>query len=341
MKMLIDLARSIRLKDKLAAELKREARRQVVRLSTAKALVLWGRVSCFDQDKVASLMPAKAPCPRSRTLRRYAGGMKGCISRVKEGGWDIGTGLWTPDFVHGLKLAGGLRSRDGAGNFYVPFPSKRSWMAEEFKAGLPVSCLDRGEHIVARGLVGHFVRSFYLGEMSPTDQSSPAVLAGLLAGSMKMRKVDGLWLAIKRSEESEWLLKRWGIAFKIGKSFTKWNDVFLTSPFYAAVMRFKMPAKAREWVEKIVEPAWCPLLPMAMWQMALRGTDKAWGMPFPGALPWGRGRMEASRMGCGLRGLKVEVMQECGVTGVYGPLRDEMVACYELAKKDPSSRLLL
>jgi len=267
--------------------------------------------------------------------------MKGCIAKVREGGWDPEGGVWSRDFVHGLKLSGALRKREDSGSFYIPFPSRRQWLVESIEAGLPVSCVGSGESAMSGGLRGYVVRGFYLGEMPPSDPCGVGVVAGMLAGSMKVRKEDGLWLVIRRSEEAEWVLGRWTVAYKVGKGFTKWNDVILTSPFYAAVFRWRMPDLARPWIEKTVKPAWCPLLPMAMWQMGFRGEEKSCGMPFPGALPWGRGRMEASRMGVGQKGLKLAVMNECGVTGVGSGLRDEMVACYERAKADPLSRLVL
>jgi len=330
MKKLLELAEGIRWKDKSAGTERFEARKQESRLASAKALVLMGRKACFDQGSVSRFFPAALPCPRGSSIRRHIGGLKGCVSKVREGGWEPASGVWSRDFVHGLKLAGALCGREDPGSFFIPRPSRRSWLVEEVEAG---------EVTLSPWLTGYMVRGFYLAEMPPADPCGAGVVAGMLAGSLKVRKADGLWLAMRRSEEAEWVLDRWTVARQVGKGFTKWNKVILTSPFYAAVFKSRMPERARLWVEKSVDPVWCPLLPMAMWQMAF--NEEGSGMPFPGALPWGRGRMEASRMGVGLKGLKLAVLEACGVTGVYGGLRDEMVACYERAKEDPSSRLVL
>ena len=338
MKKLLDLMERIRWKDKLAASARTEAARKEARLASAKALVLWGRKACFDRDKAGPLLPAGTRRPSGYTIRKHAGGLKGCVARAREGGWEPAGGTWSRDFVHGLRLAGALRRRDSAGSFYVPFPAKRRWLAEEIGAGLPVSCSGGGEFAVASGLPGYSVRGFYLAEMPPADPCGAGVVAGMMAGSLKVRKADGLWLAMRRTDEAEWVLGRWTVAHKVGKGLTKWNGVILVSPFYAGVFRWRMPGKARLWMEGTVKPALCPLLPMAMWQMAF-GTGG--GMPFPGALPWGRGRMAASRMGIGLKGLRRAALDQCGVTGVYSGLRDEMMACYERAKADPGSRLVL
>lgn len=339
MKKLLDIAMGIRWKDKLAAIGRTKERRDEARLASAKALVKWGRGACFCQKKASVFMADPATAPSGKSIRRHVGGLKGCIATVREGGWEPADETWTRDFVHGLKLAGALRRLDSPGSFYVPFPSRRRWLVESIEAGLPVSCRGKGEFSIG-GLSAYAVRSFYLGEMPASDPSGVGVLAGVLAGSMKVRKEDGLWLAMKRSDELEWLLGRWTVAHVEGKGLTKWNRQALTSPFYAAVFRWRMPDKARLWMEGTVKPAWCPLLPMAMWQMAF-DEKGVWGMPFPGALPWGRGRREASRMGVGLKGLKLAVMNTCGVTGVGSGLREEMVACYERAKRDEGSRLVL
>jgi hypothetical protein len=339
MKKLLELADEIRWRDKRASRERYEALRQESRIGSAKAMVLKGRKACFDQGEVSKFFPSALLCPRGSSLRRHIGGLKGCVAKVREGGWEPVNGVWSRDFVHGLKLAGGLRRREDAGSFYIPYPTRRRWLVEEVEAGLPVSCRGVGEVKLSDLLTGYLVRGFYLAEMPPADPCGAGVVAGMLAGSMKVRKADGLWLAMKRSEEAEWVLDRWTIAHQVGKGFTKWNKVILTSPFYAAVFRSRMPEKARLWVEKSVGPVWCPLLPMAMWHMAF--DEGGSGMPFPGALPWGRGRMEASRMGIGLKGLKLAVMNTCGVTGVYGGLREEMEGCYRRAKGDISNRLVL
>ena len=341
MKKLLAIANEIRLRESNAIRVRLEARQVEARQAVSKALVLWGRSECFNVDKVSLLFTAGVHCPPGSTLRCYAGGLKGCLVKVRAGGWEPIEGVWSRDFVHGLKLSGGLRRREDPGSFYIPFPSKRKWLVEEIEGGLPVSGHGCGERVMAGGLPGYVVRGFFLAEMPPSDPYSVGVLAGILAGSMKVRKDDGLWLAIRKSDEVESVLKRWTVAYRIGKGFTKWNAMIMTSPFYAGVMRWRMPERARLWVERSVNPVWCPLLPMALWQMAFRGKDGEWGMPFPGALPWGRGRRAAARMGIGLKGMKLAALKELGVTGVYGGLRDEMLAGYEKAKLDLASRLVM
>ena len=342
MKKLLDVANEIRHGARMSLSAKRASVALASRAATAKALVLWGKKGSFSPERVEGLFPKDLPLPSRITLERHSGGASGCLAQVREGGWEPAEGTpWTRDFVHGLELSGAMRRRGDAGAFYVPFPRRRTWLVREIESGLPVAC-SKGKVLKVSSHVDALVVSgFYLGEMPPSDPCGAGVLAGMLAGSLKVRKADGLWLAMRKSDEAEWVLGRWTVAWATGKGNTKWNDRILVSPFYAAVMRRRMPDRARLWMDGTVKPALCPLLPMAMWQMCFRGEGESWGMPFPGALPWGRGRREAARLGLGLKGLRRAVLERCGITGVGGLLRDEMLAGYELAKADPGSRLTL
>jgi len=306
--------------------------------ASVEALLRKGPVACVTPDEIAEYLPqtddpysSHPPC--RRWLGRIVGGIRGTVQRIRSGEIELEDPVWTAEFLHGLTLSGCLEP-DGRGhgmNWRIRGAERPGLERDLSEMPWHKAVSEPTSYRNGRGLrrelrIGQFAAPL----VPPKDRLSPCVVAGCLAGVVSRVDKDGRTShTVKRSPEVEDLLRLWTIHF-VAK-----GRVLLLSPFYAALFSPRMPTHIQKEILSIKRPAGCPVLPTVLWQMAMgpriAGTS---GVPFPGAIPWARGRVWAWRHGYNLKSMRYYALLTWKITCVYSGLREEMLLWYAHASAE-------
>jgi len=339
MKKLLELCRTIRCRDALAKKSVCDARNEAHKHASVMALLKKGPKVCTEPEVIREYLPdGMWPWTRSWT-RRVTGGIRGAVRRIREGEVALDDKIWSADFIHGLRLSGALEPVPRGRGMTWRFRGKERAIEQDIKETPWWKAV--GEPRFYRN--GHGRRrevrisQFAAALVPPTDKFGPDVVAGLLAGSCTwIDRFGRSCLLVRKSDETESLLRHWSIVHTVLKEQDAGGGRnAVTSPFYGVLFSGRMPRHARQAMLDLKKPAGCPLLGVAMWQIALKGIARGCGMPFDNALPFGRkGRLWAWRHGYSMKTMRKLALDHWKLTCVYGGLRDEMLAWYRRAEAE-------
>lgn len=252
------------------------------------------------------------------------GAPRAAIARLRQGALDIDgrLGVWTGDFLLGLKLSGAFAEKE-PGHYRIAARAHEALVQdiERWPIAGHLGAEDRWgrRRIVACRAIAH---------LPPKDPAGASVLAGLFAGAVATECDGETWLTLPHGQSAMDVFERWTIRWEPATT-NRGEEAVRVSPFYAALFAHLMPPAAAARVLGVRQPALCPLLPALHWELAMAGRVYERHPPFAGALPWLCSKRTFHRRKWTRRDLHRRAVLEVGLTGVDGRLKKLMVRWYE------------
>jgi hypothetical protein len=292
-------------------------RREQIILAIAKGYCLLDSKAHLHPEFVYPFIPedlrhevGPTPCQM-----QYVGAPKTAIARLRQGDLGIEDKLrpWTPEFFHGLRLAGALSEKE-PGRYRVDVKCHPE-LAVDISEWKIAGRLGNNDGFGRRRLTG------CLATLMPVqDPFGTSVIAGLLAGARR-RHVDGEeWLELPDNEAVNNILENWTILRRPSRC-ARGRNFLQVSPFYAALFIDAMPTHSQQRILSIRKPAMSPALAVFYWEWLFGPISKGMRiLPFADALPFGCSRRTFYRRGWKRRKLHWMAV-EAGLLGVDPRLR--------------------
>lgn len=261
---------------------------------------------------------------------RNAGGVRAIRERIAKG--DLGLdasdfGVWTPDFLHGLRMAGAIKpeSQWQIHRWQIWIPNHRELLEDLGSAKFPHTLVTyKGTPKISR------LARCPLMLHPPTKPNEPSLVAGLLAGGMYVNKDGETWMTLPRSLAVRNTLETWSIP-AIEQAVAPGRYCLLVSPFFSALFSYLMPSHLADRALHVQKPALCPLLAAIYFDLALTKEGLPI-LPFSEALPFGCSIRQFRRNGWHRPELFKQALQ-MGITGVATPLKQVVARWYTEASK--------
>lgn len=249
-----------------------DPRRAAVVVAAAKARVLRHPRPWVQPSSLVPFWDRQDRLPTRSEMEGVARPARAWVPRLD--GLDRDLQPWTGGFWSGLQMAGALAVHGGRPRLQAGRP----WLEEDLERLLFPGRLSPPDRQGRRWLVGSDAW-----RVPAADNLGADVLAGLMSGARRVRRPDGVWLVVPRTESVLKLAGYWGLAH------TAEGDRVVVSPFYGAILSMQMPAACWASFAVIRRAGGCPLLPLCYWA-ALWGTcgaakgyimpDRAGAIPF-------------------------------------------------------------
>ena len=271
------------------------------------------------------------PCgfPSEHEIRN-AGGVRAIRERIAKGNLGLDAndwGLWSPDFLHGLRMAGAIKpeSQWQIHRWQIWIPNHRELLEDLGSVKFPHTLVTySGTPKITR------LARCPLMLHPPTKPNEPSLVAGLLAGGMYVNKDGETWMTLPRSPVVRNMLETWSIP-AIEQAVAPGRYCLLVSPFFSALFSYLMPSRLADRALHVKKPALCPLLAAIYFDLVLTKEGLPI-LPFPEALPFGCSIRQFRRNGWHRPELFRQALQ-MGITGVATPLKQVVARWYAEASK--------
>jgi hypothetical protein len=247
----------------------------------AKIFVL---VTC-DPDEahpyLGRFLPPGLRFPTEDEFQLRIRGVTGIYERIEQGGLEIirELGLWRPEFLHGLKLAGALHKDSGRG--WAIWSKRHKDLLRDFEE-LPFP--HKLENTSGRNGLRR-LRRCPLSYLPAADPEGASVLAGLFASARICSRERERWLELPGKPEITSILDHWTVAYWPSRVY-RGNAIVQIPPFYAALFAHLMPVHSATRILSLRRTAMSPMLAQIYWDRQFSRKGKRI-LPFADALPFG------------------------------------------------------
>lgn len=261
---------------------------------------------------------------------RNAGGVRAIRERISKGNLGLDAsdfGVWTPDFLHGLRMSGAIRleSQWQIHRWQIWIPNHRELLEDLGSVKFPHTLVTyKGTPKISR------LARCPLMLHPPTKPNEPSLVAGLLAGGMYVIKDGETWITLPRSPVVRNTLETWSIP-AVEQAVAPGRYCLLVSPFFPALFSHLMPSILANRALHVQKPALCPLLAAIYFDLVLTKEGLPI-LPFSEALPFGCSIRQFRRNGWHRPDLFRQALQ-MGITGVATPLKQVVARWFTEASK--------
>lgn len=261
---------------------------------------------------------------------RNAGGVRAIRDRISKGnlGLDVSDfGVWTPDFLYGLRMAGAIKpeSQWQVHRWQIWAPNHRELLEDLGSAKFPHRLVTyKGTPKIFR------LARCPIMLHPPTNPNEPSLVAGLLAGGVPANKNGETWITLPRSTVVRNTLETWSIP-AVEQAVAPGRYCLLVSPIFSALFSYLMPSHLADRARHVQKPALCPLLAAIYFDLVLTKEGLPI-LPFSDALPFGCSIRQFRRNGWHRPEL-FRLALQLGITGVATPLKQVVARWYTEASK--------